>query len=762
MLATSRPFRPEVVHLGHDSGAMAIATAASEIDYTGNGATVAFATGFKFLANSDLVVKLAPEDGEFSTLVEGIDYTVTGANLDAGGTVTCLTAPETGDTLRITRTVPLTQPTSFRTQGSFSAAVHEKSFDRLTMQMQQVSRDVLASLADLAGTSLGAAFGFLTQQAPLTPSNVLQVRHRSNGTRLQISEHGGPWRSVLGGDDVRDLRDYGTDVGGGGDDTAAFQALLDEIGADTVTQEAKNGMVYIPGIIRASETLHYYGSNGFGARFFGDHGITQGTDSGSVIRWTGAEGGKLLHAHGAVGCSFERLRFDGNALAKDLLHFGERQAADGFTFSGSSTVMFRDCQFLGMVDDVDSVLFSAGEVSPGNLQASEYFFENCLFRGNPTAKGYGFKSLTGGNTKNFHFRLITFTNLRYPVYLGTGSGLIDLRFISFAGLGDTAAPATAVYAGSGNNVVIDGFAMENEGATAARLLETGNSCCAAVRNGYIGGVTPADDYVVIAGGPTKVENVSFEFPRRVGANVLKLQVEPTKGTLALENCFFQYNTTPLTHAPIYDGNGNHLLESDHGRATRHGVSVTGCKQNDNGGSDFDPLPDESGTPLFVTTGAFTETITEAGITIDQVTGTFRVTIPHTVWKAADLTQTITIGYAQQLSLIGAVIARTTTAYAGLAGTIQLEVGIDTDTDAFILAHDVKTGTVVKGVADADMGTLLTRANAVQGGYFVPSGVTRYMQVRLVSGTGNLGNGTVTNLSAGSTQLIFQYRPSPVY
>ena len=125
---------------------MTVTSTSSSVTYVGDGVVTAFPTGFRFLEAAHLVVDL---DG--APLSEGTDYTVAGAGADAGGTVTLLAGPlELGAELRITRTVPLTQLTAFRTQGEFSPRLHEDALDLLTMAVQQLQREFDAALVRIA------------------------------------------------------------------------------------------------------------------------------------------------------------------------------------------------------------------------------------------------------------------------------------------------------------------------------------------------------------------------------------------------------------------------------------------------------------------------------------------------------------------------------------------------------------------------------------------------------------------------------------
>lgn len=110
--------------------------------YSCDGSTTAFTVGYRFLANSDLVVTKKHSSGTETTLVLTTDYTVSGAGSTTGGTVTLVSGNRCGSgyTLTVKRAVPLTQTTAFSSQGAFSPKAHENAFDRLTMAVQQVER----------------------------------------------------------------------------------------------------------------------------------------------------------------------------------------------------------------------------------------------------------------------------------------------------------------------------------------------------------------------------------------------------------------------------------------------------------------------------------------------------------------------------------------------------------------------------------------------------------------------------------------------
>ena len=89
------------------------------------------------------------------------DYTVTGAGVPAGGTLTTTVAYAAGGTITIVRNVPLTQETDYGDADSFPAESHERALDKLTMIAQQVmelaGRALVFAPSDTAGTQLPAA-----------------------------------------------------------------------------------------------------------------------------------------------------------------------------------------------------------------------------------------------------------------------------------------------------------------------------------------------------------------------------------------------------------------------------------------------------------------------------------------------------------------------------------------------------------------------------------------------------------------------------
>lgn len=93
-----------------------------------------------------------------------------------------------------------------------------------------------------------------------------------------------------------------------------------------------------------------------------------------------------------------------------------------------------------------------------------------------------------------------------------------------------------------------------------------------------------------------------------------------------------------------------------------------------------------------------------------------------------------------------VIADTTILYTGgSASAVSLLAGAAGGGQHLIAVHDVKTAAVTKGLADADLGTGMTRAAAIQGGWMPSWTGTTVINAR-ISVTGD----TASNLTQGST------------
>ena len=126
---------------------------------------------------------------------------------------------------------------------------------------------------------------------------------------------------------------------------------------------------------------------------------------------------------------------------------------------------------------------------------------------------------------------------------------------------------------------------------------------------------------------------------------------------------------------------------------------------------------------------------------------YKVTTPYTAYTDSDGTKGIVIYTLPAKAKIVGFYADTTTKYIGGAiNAATLEVGITAEGAAEIIAtHDVFAAAVTKGLADADMGTGMTRAASIQGGY-LPS----WTGTTAIYATIDTTNGNTSALTQGST------------
>lgn len=124
---------------------MTVSTEVDHNDYLGNGVTTIFPYHFRVFKSADLTVTTIDLNENQAELIQGTDYTVTGAGSYQGGNVVLTSALADNWKISISRELPVTQETDLRNQGKFFPEVHENAFDKLTMLIQQaLSRFTLA------------------------------------------------------------------------------------------------------------------------------------------------------------------------------------------------------------------------------------------------------------------------------------------------------------------------------------------------------------------------------------------------------------------------------------------------------------------------------------------------------------------------------------------------------------------------------------------------------------------------------------------
>lgn len=149
-----------------------------------------------------------------------------------------------------------------------------------------------------------------------------------------------------------------------------------------------------------------------------------------------------------------------------------------------------------------------------------------------------------------------------------------------------------------------------------------------------------------------------------------------------------------------------------------------------------------------------------GVTVNEIgtvmTLVHKVTVDYTALAAAAVTADKVIATIPAKTKLVAIYADTTTKYIGGAVTAAtIIVGKSTGGNQYIVSHDVFAAAITKGTADADLGTSINRASAIQGGDLPSWTAATDVSVRLTTTTAN------TNvLTQGSTTyyLVTQALP----
>lgn len=130
------------------------------IQYLALGGETSFDYDFPIFVSSDLVVDRADDaDAVPVTLVEGVDYTVTGVGLEDGGTIELTVAAIAGQIWTLFGDTPEQRLTNFQQKGDFRAEAINDELDNLTIMAQQLRRDidelsVRAPITDPEGVNL--------------------------------------------------------------------------------------------------------------------------------------------------------------------------------------------------------------------------------------------------------------------------------------------------------------------------------------------------------------------------------------------------------------------------------------------------------------------------------------------------------------------------------------------------------------------------------------------------------------------------------
>lgn len=136
---------------------MTLSSTTNRTSTAGDGTVTAFSFPYLFFANDDLkIILVVDSTGVETTQTITTHYTVTGAGVSAGGTVTMVTPPASGETLVVIREEQFTQGLDLVENDPFPSDLVEQQFDTLTMLAQQLNTEIGRSAKLSDGDSTGA------------------------------------------------------------------------------------------------------------------------------------------------------------------------------------------------------------------------------------------------------------------------------------------------------------------------------------------------------------------------------------------------------------------------------------------------------------------------------------------------------------------------------------------------------------------------------------------------------------------------------
>ena len=182
--------------------AITISDATPRVQYTATGGQTTFAVNFEFFANADLKVyngtTLLTYDASPSSASE---YSVTGAGVTGGGSITLGGGATVNDKITIYRDMAIARSTDFPTSGAFQVESLNEELDKLAAMIQQVETDTKYSPRFSTTTTTGFNLTF----PDLVANKVLSAN--AAGTALVMEQELGTFQGNWAASTAYNVRD---------------------------------------------------------------------------------------------------------------------------------------------------------------------------------------------------------------------------------------------------------------------------------------------------------------------------------------------------------------------------------------------------------------------------------------------------------------------------------------------------------------------------------------------------------------------------
>jgi hypothetical protein len=371
---------------------MTVSSTTSKVSYTGNGSTTAFAVPFYFLEAADLQVILRSGTTETVQALT-TNYTVAGAGVSSGGTVTMLTAPAAAVTVTIRRNIEATQETDLLPNDRLPAESLETALDKVTMLTQQLGEESARSI------KFPASDAVMSSQVPAASARASKfLSFDANGLPVATvgvdattdiftqSGTGAVPRSV--NDKLRDVvsvKDFGAVGDGAADDSIPIQNAINA---------AAGRPVFIPaGTYRLNSQLNWVTTS---SQVFtpGLNLIGEGPDK--TILDTRVSSGSAINIDTSTTLKFQLYV---SIAGMKITTLGAPSAARGVTLRRAYNVSLKDVWVTGLSGDGIQITMNEGDADgSNNVELNQCRIENCA--------GWGFDvDVTGSHNETSFLRL---------------------------------------------------------------------------------------------------------------------------------------------------------------------------------------------------------------------------------------------------------------------------------------------------------------------------------------------------------------------